>query len=319
MVVFTSPLVPGGSSRVASCGARSGAAMLARGPSNRSAVIATTGHGRSGAVRHARARTSAGLACGDRASAASTAASAASIAAGLRPASPRAAASIPTRSPRNGSRLSQASRISTLLQRRSIASAARACIAFCRQLRFPALPSAGSISAASCMVMVLAPRLARPSTRSRSAPATARQSIPRCWPKRWSSAATICRCNAGLIAANGTQSSRRTRGSVRRTANIVPSRASIRASLVANSPRTVVKSGGEAGVVARSSARIAARTVQNSRFKGKRASGGWGRRPQTLFFQLAATTMAMAEMGFGAQGPSCRRQKIPPFTSPARR
>jgi hypothetical protein len=70
----------------------------------------------------------------------------------------------------------------------------------------------------------------------------------------------------------------------------------------------VVKSGGEAGVVAIMATKTAAKASQSRRFKGKRASGGWGRRPQTPY-----------ELGSGANGPSRRRQKTHPFTAPARR
>jgi len=118
------------SSNSATCGASPGSGAALRGPSIAAVVTRSPGQS-AGCVVHARATTRAGDAAGAGIRLASPTLSARVSAPGAFPASERAAASMPTRSQRNGSRLSHASRICGLLHRAYNAHAARVCASFC--------------------------------------------------------------------------------------------------------------------------------------------------------------------------------------------
>ena len=123
---------------------------------------------------------------------------------------------MPTISPRNGTALRYASRISLFFHAASSRVAVTAWPSFWATLRPPAGRARPSSSRpASCIVRVDAPRVRVSIRLPQALRAAAPQSTPLCSQKRRSSLRTIAVSNAGEISASGTQARRRTSLSTR--------------------------------------------------------------------------------------------------------
>jgi hypothetical protein len=123
---------------------------------------------------------------------------------------------MPTISPRNGTALRYASRISAFCHWRSSRAAVTAWPTFWATLRPPlgrARPS--SMRPASCIVSVDAPRVRVFQRLPHALAAAACQSTPECSQKRRSSLRTIAVSSAGDISASGVHARRRTALSTR--------------------------------------------------------------------------------------------------------
>ena len=275
-VVRTTGEVP--SSRCATCGASERGDGIAGTPASARRAAASTASAatRSGTrLRSAvtRRTIAAGAAPGAATSAASTALSAGVRASGVVPNNAAAAAPTPASSPRKSTRFRYASRIWSFDQACSSARARRAWAHFWASVRAPPRGRRrGSISDATCIVIVLAPRDGPPRRAWTSAAASARGSTPACSAKRRSSTATIAVRSDGEIEGSGTQSARRRVASMRRVSSTTPWRSRSRASEDPCAARTAAK-GGAAGRVAHSPSAAASVTPPQASAACRRVIG----------------------------------------------